>query len=80
MGVASMIISMIALLVALVGLVPFLGWLNWAALVLAALGLVFGIIPVAQKKKSGVAIAGFVFSILVIVIAVIRLFLGGGIL
>ncbi len=79
MGIVSMILSIIALLIAVIGLVPLLGALNWVALVLGVLGFVFGIIPIAQKKKSGVAIAGFIISILVIVMAVIRLILGGGI-
>ncbi len=80
MGIASLILSILALLLAVIGLVPLLGMLNWIALVLGVLGLVFGIVPIVQKKKSGVAIAGFIISILVIIMAVIRLFLGGGIL
>jgi len=79
MGIVSLILSILALLIGVIGLVPLLGALNWVALVLGVLGFVFGIIPIAQKKKSGVALAGFIISILVIVMAVIRLILGGGI-
>ncbi|NLI98119.1 hypothetical protein GX441_05600 [bacterium] len=79
MGVASLILSIIGLVIGVVGLIPLLGVLNWIALIFGLLGFIFGIIPIAKKKRSGVAIAGFVISILVLVIAIIRLILGGGI-
>jgi hypothetical protein len=79
-GVASLIISIIALVVAIVGLVPFLGWVGWIALALGVVAFALGIIPLAQKRRSGAGIAGFIISILVLVLAIIRLIWGGGIL
>lgn len=80
MGVASLIISIVALVVAIIGLVPFLGILNWIAVVLGGLAFALGIIPLAQNRRSGAGIAGFVLSILVLVLAILRLIWGGGIL
>ena len=80
MGIVSLILSMIALVVAIVGLVPFLGILNWIAVAMGAVAFAFGIIPLAQNRRSGVGIAGFILSILVLVLAILRLIWGGGIL
>lgn len=80
MGIASLILSIVALVVAIAGLVPFLGILNWIAVILGAVAFVLGIIPLAQNRRSGVAVAGFVLSILVLVLAILRLIWGGGIL
>ena len=55
----------------LVGLIPLLGWLNWLVLVFTFFGVVFG--ALAKNK------AGLIINVVVIVIAGIRLTLGGGI-
>lgn len=54
------------------GLVPLLGSLQWLVLVLVVLGIIFGAFP--QKKT------GLIINIAVGVVAVLRLFLGGGLL
>ena len=72
MNTISVIIGILALLVALVGFVPLLGWLNWLVIPGAVVGLVLGIL---SKETSGRNI-----NIVVLVLAIIRLSLGGGIL
>ena len=69
---ASILIGLAALAGACVGFIPFLGWLNWLVIPLAAVGLVIGIL---SKKPSGAAVNGFVM-----LFALLRLMLGGGIL
>jgi len=77
MGIACLIISIVALvsLVLSIGLWNCVSYtldtiLFWMALALGILAFVFGIIPIVQKKKSAVTIAGFVISILVLLAVV----------
>ena len=67
----SVILGVVSLVVALVGLVPGLGWLNWAALGISVVGLVLGIL---SSRRSGRDI-----NLVVFILAIFRLFMGGGI-
>jgi hypothetical protein len=69
---ASVIIGLVALVIALVGFIPLLGWLNWLVLPGAVVGLVLGLM---SRQTSGRNI-----NLVVIVLALFRLSLGGGIL
>ena len=71
MNVMSAIIGIVALIIALVGFIPLLGWLNWLVIPVAVVGLVLGLM---SKETSGRNI-----NIVVLVLAIIRLALGGGI-
>jgi hypothetical protein len=77
MAIASLILGIIAIVLAAVGMVPLLGVLEFIALFLAIPGFIFGLIPIVKRVVAPVAIAGMVISILAIVIAVLRLALGG---
>ena len=72
MNAVSIIFGVIALLGALVGFIPLLGWINWLIIPLAVVGLVCGLIA----RENG----GRNVNIVVLVLAVVRLSLGGGIL
>lgn len=72
MNVLSILFGLLALVGALVGFVPLLGWVNWLILPLAFVGLVLGLIA---KENSGRNV-----NIVVIVAAVTRLAIGGGVL
>jgi hypothetical protein len=79
MGVVGFILSLIAGFFMLIGLIPFLGIINWfTTLPAAILGIIFSSIGLS-KSQSGLATAGLIISILVLIIAVIRLIIGGGI-
>jgi hypothetical protein len=67
----SIIIGIVALLGALVGFIPLLGWFNWLVIPLAVVGLVVGLLA---RENTGRNI-----NLVVLVLAVIRLMLGGGI-
>ncbi len=71
MNAASVIIGLVALVIALVGFIPLLGWLNWLVLPGAVVGLVLGLM---SRQTSGRNI-----NLVVIVLAIFRLSLGGGI-
>ena len=79
MGVAGLVISLVAALFLLIGLIPFLGWFNWfTTLPAAVLGAIISGIAI-NRHKSSMGVAGLVISVVVFFIALFRLFLGGGI-
>lgn len=71
LNIVSILIGLTALLFAIPGLIPLLGWMNWLALPVGVVGLVVGVL----SRKT----AGRNLNIVVLVVAVVRLSLGGGI-
>ncbi|NBC97371.1 MAG: hypothetical protein GVY27_13585 [Deinococcus-Thermus bacterium] len=71
MNLISVLIGLAALLGALVGFLPLLGWLNWLVIPVALVGLVIGML--ARER------AGRNVNAVVLVFAVVRLALGGGV-
>lgn len=72
MNPISTVIGIVALLAALIGLVPLLGWLNWLVIPLAVIGLVLGLF---SDKTTGRNI-----NLVVLVLAMFRLSIGGGLI
>ena len=64
--------GIVALLLAIPAFLPLLGWLNWFVIPLAVIGAGLGVI---SRSKTGRNL-----NLVVIVIAVLRLSLGGGLL
>lgn len=67
----SIVAGLFAALLMVPGLIPLLGALNWLVLVLCVVGVIFGSFP---DRKIGLTI-----NLVVGVVAVLRLFLGGGV-
>ena len=82
MGVISLLWGIVAMVLMFVGLVPLLGWSNWFIIPFAGVGAVIAAIGIAltAREKRGRAKVGLVLNALVMVIAAIRLSLGGGII
>jgi hypothetical protein len=72
LNLISTIFGFVSLIIALIGLIPLLGWLNWIALFTSLLGLFFGLIA---ERKTGQNL-----NLVVLILALIRLFIGGGII
>ncbi|WP_400191120.1 hypothetical protein [Hymenobacter sp. B81] len=72
MNIISTLWGIVVLLLTILALFPFLGWANWFILVLAVIGLIIGAFG---KHKTGMLLNG-----LAIVIACLRLSIGGGII
>ena len=72
LNIISVPIGLFALLIALVGLVPLLGWLNWFAILVAGGGVLIGAMSAHKIGRN--------LNLAVIVIAGLRLMLGGGII
>ena len=71
MNVLSALIGIGALIAALVAFIPLLGWLNWLVIPVVAVGLVLGLL---SHKTTGRNI-----NLTVLVIAMFRLLIGGGV-
>ena len=67
----SSLIGVIALIIAIIGFFPLLGWLNWIALPISVVGVIIGIVAIKNDGRN--------INLVVIVIAIFRLMIGGGI-
>ena len=72
LNLISLIIGLVALVCAAVAFIPLLGILNYAVVALAILGAGIGMLSQGTAGRN--------LNIFVIVIAIVRLSLGGGIL
>lgn len=82
MGLISLLWGMVAMLWMVFALIPVIGITNWLLIPFAAFGAVLAAIGIAltSREKRGRAKAGLVLNGLVIIVAVTRLSLGGGVL
>ena len=71
LNLISILIGLVALVLAIPSTIPLLGWGNWLVLPIAALGAGIG----ALSQSNG----GRNFCLVVFVIAILRLWIGGGI-
>jgi len=71
-NIVSLLIGFVALVIGIVGLFPLIGMLNWLALPIAAVGAVVGLFSDSKAGRN--------LNIFVILLATLRLWLGGGIL
>jgi hypothetical protein len=82
MGLISLLWGIIAMLLMLVGMIPLLGWANWIIIPFAGMGAIIAAIGVlfTASGKRGRALTGLVLNAIVIVVAVTRLSMGGGVI
>lgn len=72
LNILSYIFGLISLIIVIPATIPLLGWANWIALPIIVIGVIMG----ALSSNDG----GRNFCLIVLLIAGIRLSLGGGIL
>ena len=72
LNLVSLIIGAVALLCAVVAFIPLLGWLNWLIIPLALIGAGVGLVSRGTAGRN--------LNLFVILVAIVRLSLGGGIL
>ena len=82
MGLVSLIWGIAMALWMLLALIPLLGIMNWLVIPFAAIGALIAAIGVAttRRENRGRAKAGLLLNVAVMVVAAIRLSLGGGLL
>lgn len=71
-NIVSVLVGLLALLFAVVGLVPFLGTVNYLAIPIAVVGAAIGLLSGHKSGRN--------FNLFVIVVGVVRLFMGGGLI
>jgi hypothetical protein len=82
MGLISLLWGIVAMIWMVIALIPLLGWGNWFLIPFAAVGAVIAAVGIAVNRPEGRcrAKAGLALNGIVIVVAIARLSLGGGIL
>ncbi len=82
MGLISLIWGMFSLVWMVLFLIPLLGMGNWLLIPFAAVGALIGAIGVlfSAAGRNGRAKAGLLLNLIVILVAIGRLMLGGGLL
>jgi hypothetical protein len=78
----SLLWGIVAMLWMIVALIPLLGWGNWFLIPFAAIGAVIAAIGIAITRSGhrGRAKAGLVLNGIVVLVAIARLSLGGGVI
>ncbi|MDG5750761.1 hypothetical protein P8R33_06575 [Qipengyuania sp. XHP0211] len=72
LNILSFLFGLVSLVIVIPATIPFLGWANWLALPLIVIGIIVGQLSSSNSGRN--------FNLIVLLIAVIRLSLGGGIL
>lgn len=72
LNILSILIGLVALVFVIPGVLPILGALNWLALPFALLGAGVGVLSSRNSGRN--------FNLFLILVAIVRLSLGGGIL
>ena len=72
-NIIAFLLGLVSLVIVVPATIPFLGWANWLALPLILVGVIVG-------QLSSTSKAGRNFCLIVLLVAVIRLSLGGGII
>lgn len=78
---ASIVLSFFGLVFVLIGLVPLFGWLNWIGIIFLFAGLISGVSGYRKNPVNKLlALVGTLLCIVFLIVAVVRLCMGGGIL
>ncbi len=72
LNIISILFGLVSLVIVIPATIPLLGWANWFALPLIVIGIIIG-----QMSSSN---SGRNFNLIVLLIAAVRLSLGGGII
>lgn len=72
LNIVSILIGIVALLLAIPSTIPFLGWGNWFVLPIALAGVGVGALSSSNSGRN--------FCLIVLIVAFLRLMLGGGII
>jgi len=70
LNLLSILFGLVSLVIVIPSQIPLLGWGNWLALPLIAIGVVLGALSSSDGGRN--------FCLIVLLIAVVRLMIGGG--
>ena len=72
LNILSLLVGVVALFLGVFAFFPFLGWAYWLIIPIALVGLALGQLSSSRTGRN--------LNLVVIVIGIVRLFLGGGII
>ena len=72
LNIVSILVGLLSLVIVIPSQIPLLGWGNWLALPLIVIGLVIGQLSSSNTGRN--------LNLVILLIAVVRLTLGGGLL
>lgn len=72
LNLLSFIFGLVSLVIVIPATIPFLGWANWLALPIIVFGIILGALSSSDSGRN--------FCLIVLLIAGVRLALGGGII
>ncbi len=72
LNIFAFLIGIVSLAIVIPAQIPFLGWANWLALPLIAIGIIVGALSSSNSGRN--------FCLIVMLIAGVRLMLGGGVI
>ena len=72
LNLLSILFGLVSLVIVIPATIPFLGWANWLALPLIVVGIVIGQLSSSNSGRN--------FNLVVLLIAAVRLTLGGGVI
>lgn len=80
MGIAALVLGVLAAIGMTIAFIPCLGWLNWLNIPFAMIGLIISIIAVSgNSPDKNKGLAGLILCSMAIVLGAFRLMIGGGI-
>ena len=81
MGLISVLWGIVAMVFMVFALIPLLGITNWLLIPFAAVGALIAAVGIlfTSSPKRGRAKAGLLLNLVVIVVAIVRLSMGGGV-
>jgi hypothetical protein len=77
----AMTVGIVLASLTLVGLIPCLGWVNWFTLIFGKMAIIISIVALVADKdasRKSMAVIGLVLSSTAVVVAILRLIIGGG--
>ncbi len=82
MGLISLLWGILAMIFMVFALIPLLGITNWLLIPFAAIGAIIAAIGIlfTRSEKRGRAKTGLVLNGIVILVAIVRLGIGGGVI
>lgn len=71
-NILAFLIGLISLVIVIPAQIPLLGWANWVALPLIVLGVIFGALSSSNSGRN--------FCLIILLVAAVRLTIGGGLI
>ena len=72
LNLLSFILGLVSLVIVIPATIPFLGWANWLALPVIVMGIILGALSSSDSGRN--------FCLVVLLVAGVRLAIGGGII